>query len=76
MATAGGSFADIRTQVFRYSGIQVFYCIIAFETAMRQQNFAKQKDSNKKINAKPDNKAEDHKREKLITSQESSLCRP
>ena len=27
------------------SGIryQVFYCIIAFETAMRQQNFAKQK---------------------------------
>ena len=45
---------------------------------MRQQNFAKQnwteKDSNKKINAKPDNKAEDHKKEKLITSQESSLC--
>ena len=32
------------------------------------------KDSNKKINAKPDNKAEDHKKEKLITSQESSLC--
>ena len=26
----------------KVSGIQVFYCIIAFETAMRQQNFAKQ----------------------------------
>ena len=40
------------------------YCIIAFETAMRQQNFAKQnwteKDSNKEINTKTDNKAEDH----------------
>ena len=45
---------------------------------MRQQNFAKQnwteKDSNKEINTKTDNKAEDHKRRKLITSQESSLC--
>ena len=45
---------------------------------MRQQNFAKQnwteKDSNKEINTNTDNKAEDHKRRKLITSQESSLC--
>ena len=60
---------------YQVSGI---YCIIAFETAMRQQNFAKQnwteKDSNKEINTKTDNKAEDHKRRKLITSQESSLC--
>ena len=36
-------FLKTHSQVFRYSGIQVFYCIIAFETAMRQQNFAKQK---------------------------------
>ena len=28
---------------------QVFYCIIAFETAMRQQNFAKQKIEQRKI---------------------------
>ena len=39
----------------------------------RNKNWT-EKDSNKKINAKPDNKAEDHKKEKLITSQESSLC--
>ena len=43
---------------------------------MRQQNFAKQnwteKDSNKEINTKTDNKAEDHKRRKLITSKEEN----
>ena len=30
-------------QPAKWTGIQVFYCIIAFETAMRQHNFAKQK---------------------------------
>ena len=38
----------------------------------RNKNWT-EKDSNKKINTKTDNKAEDHKRRKLITSQ-GALC--
>ena len=34
--------AELRREA-RVLGIRYFYCIIAFETAMRQQNFAKQK---------------------------------
>ena len=49
----------------RYSGIQVFYCIIAFEKAIAKQKLT-EKDSNKMTNTKADNKAEDHKKKENI----------
>ena len=68
----------IPVQIFRYSGILLHYSLWngnAATVTLRNKNWT-EKDSNKKINTKTDNKAEDNKtkrKEKLLTSPESSL---